>query len=882
MMLGSILWQSLNRIPLALGLLALTVLAVLWMYRRQSGLLGKPWRWVLPSLRILALGALLLSILRPILIRAKTTSEQGTLLVIVDDSMSMSVTDSSRTAAARLALADALGDLPNRPKSQQAADITQKLDQASLLLAEMERLASEVDYARLSGRGVKEAQSRLEDKQAQFDALQKEFAGLAEAGPAKNAVIERMAQLAEVDRSKRLDGFAREWRSRAGRLRSAVAQLQGELDDKFYRSDPAARAAADALASQSRYDLVEKALLEPGKGLIDHLPAEMPLAGMALRGPAVLFPLRRGDKPIVRLPARPDAIQSDLAGALAAARASLGKSLRGIVLFSDGRQVGTSAESVPEVNVPILAVSVVARGAPVDLSLTQPTIPVSAFVDETIAVCAHVRLSGMKKVAIDLRCTVGDEEQKRSISVNDERDIPVEFSFKLKQNGVLPIRLEVAPLPGEASLENNRIERWIKVISDKIHIAAFSGTATWDFQYLRNALSRTAWAKLDHGVLDSPSAQLPLSPDEIMNLGVLILHDVPIGALSAAQWNAVSKLVLDRGGSVLLLAGESHLPGEYLHDAQAQWLLPFADGAAPVWRTWPGEAPGYHILPTPAGSKYDALKMADDPEQSRRRWAELSPVYRILQASEWKPSAVGLLAEADSKSPVLTETRLGRGRVFFVGFDETWRWRYEVGERDQDRFWLQLIRYASESPYQASEGKYSLDVDRASVRPDESIHVRARVREEPGATTQPATLEVVLLQQGSPRRVERLVAQPFSPDRFEGTLSGLPAGDLELQLRTSDGPVPGLIVPVHVIESTEAEMADLSGDEKYLQRLAEGSGGEMIRLDQIASLPQRIQDVQREQSRFLERPLWDSPWLFGFVLACLSAEWALRKRLGLV
>ena len=39
--------------------------------------------------------------------------------------------------------------------------------------------------------------------------------------------------------------------------------------------------------------------------------------------------------------------------------------------------------------------------------------------------------------------------------------------------------------------------------------------------------------------------------------------------------------------------------------------------------------------------------------------------------------------------------------------------------------------------------------------------------------------------------------------------------------------------------------------------------------------------TRQRQGRLAEYPLWDSPYLFVFVLACLSTEWALRKRFGL-
>jgi hypothetical protein len=66
-----------------------------------------------------------------------------------------------------------------------------------------------------------------------------------------------------------------------------------------------------------------------------------------------------------------------------------------------------------------------------------------------------------------------------------------------------------------------------------------------------------------------------------------------------------------------------------------------------------------------------------------------------------------------------------------------------------------------------------------------------------------------------------------------------------------------------------------------LRRLAEASGGEFVSLDHVARLPQRIAALTDERMRYVEHPLWHSPMLFAFVIACFVAEWALRKRLGL-
>ena len=76
-------------------------------------------------------------------------------------------------------------------------------------------------------------------------------------------------------------------------------------------------------------------------------------------------------------------------------------------------------------------------------------------------------------------------------------------------------------------------------------------------------------------------------------------------------------------------------------------------------------------------------------------------------------------------------------------------------------------------------------------------------------------------------------------------------------------------------------MANVSGDDGVLRRIAQSSGGEFLTLDQLPELPRLLARTSDNRSRYSELPLWDSPFLFLFVVACFGAEWALRKRFGL-
>ena len=67
---------------------------------------------------------------------------------------------------------------------------------------------------------------------------------------------------------------------------------------------------------------------------------------------------------------------------------------------------------------------------------------------------------------------------------------------------------------------------------------------------------------------------------------------------------------------------------------------------------------------------------------------------------------------------------------------------------------------------------------------------------------------------------------------------------------------------LHVIENSEAEMADVSGDAALLRRIADASGGEFLPIERVGELPALLTAAGAGRSRFFQVSLWDSPVLF--------------------
>jgi hypothetical protein len=455
---------------------------------------------------------------------------------------------------------------------------------------------------------------------------------------------------------------------------------------------------------------------------------------------------------------------------------------------------------------------------------------------------------------------------------------------QLSRSGPQALAAGVLPLAGETSDENNRFERWIKVGVEAARVLIVAGPEPGrQYASLHAALSRCGWVSLREVEQDEVAA---LTPRAIEQQDVIVLIDVPPYDLGEAQWTAIERATRQRGASVIVCAGK-HAPAEYARHAWAARLLPYESSraAAVSWQTWPAEEPQFRVVPS------SNLELAPGELEF---WRQLPPVSRYVPLSSTADpvpllaDARAMLLERQSGSAVLTEARRGLGRIYFLGTDQSWRWRGPPGGDEREQFWPQLVRLAAVDPYASVHGGMSLDTDVVAPEPDQPFTVRARVYDLYGQPVEAGTQTLRILRDGdTPVREVTLVSQGEGSGRYDAAIAGgLPAGQYTLRLEggedtSAEAASEPVELSITVAPRLEAEMSDLSGDDRILRRIADASGGQFLTLDQFNALPARLAENRQKQSRLVEYALWDSPYLFGFVLACLSAEWALRKKFGL-
>lgn len=702
--------------------------------------------------------------------------------------------------------------------------------------------------------------------------------------------------------------------------------------------DPAVRAKAEQLAGAAdlprthRLKLAQLLLTRPGTDWLDRLLTErrvkVHVFALDLRPRPVGTASDGDDAAAVRdalLGLQPVGDESHLGdGVEAVVKQFQGGSLAAVVMFTDG--VTTAGVSLPAAaeaaGVPLYLVGVGDPWVIPDLRLTDPVFDDTVARGDTLDVRA--RLSARGAVPPDpARVTLYEKVGDRLVELGHHDARPKEAGEEVKltytptEVGEKVLVIEVPPVPGEADTSNNRIERRVTVTEAKrARVLFVEGRPRYDFRFAKVLMERESERVAGNKSIEFKTVLVGASPgwsetdksavaleafptrDQLFGYDVVILGDFDPKQLpqSARALQDLADFVKVKGGGLLVMAGEHHVPAAFADTPLAD-VLPVVplDAAAP--RPTPEDRPlteGYRPQLTPAGQRHPVFRFSPDPAEAERVWNRLPPLYWHARGYARKPAAEVLAVHPDRPAeggpgreshPLALQQFAGAGRVLFLGFDETWRWRFRADEVQFNRFWLQAVRALART----RRGKAELRLDpagpfrrgdRITVKvgfpddapaPGDGAVVKVRVTRSPlpnpdgsSGTGETETQEIVLTRDRADRR------------QFEGVLTRTPEGVYRFALADADT-TSAAVVRV-LPPATERERVDLNAPD-----LAAAAARSHGRFYTLATADEFFTDFKDPDRVPLNEPrpplpLWNHPAVFGLLLAALAAEWLLRKR----
>jgi hypothetical protein len=104
---------------------------------------------------------------------------------------------------------------------------------------------------------------------------------------------------------------------------------------------------------------------------------------------------------------------------------------------------------------------------------------------------------------------------------------------------------------------------------------------------------------------------------------------------------------------------------------------------------------------------------------------------------------------------------------------------------------------------------------------------------------------------------------------------------IEATAKTPDNAEVGTANAGFTFDAAAEEFRTLAPNAQLLERMARATGGEMVSAENLPSFAATLPTKNAQIKEATLSPLWHQSWVFLLAIACLAAEWGLRRLKGL-
>jgi hypothetical protein len=569
-----------------------------------------------------------------------------------------------------------------------------------------------------------------------------------------------------------------------------------------------------------------------------------------------------------------------------------------VILLSDGvvtegASLAAAAQNLRSANVPLMAVGIGSAKAPRDIELADVLVDDVVYVNDVVSLQTQIKATGLQdqpaKIVLHRQGDTTPLAEESITLPGDDKTLTVRLTDRPTKAGEVAYVVEVAPRDDERDKANNRQSRKVLVRDDKIRVLLAQGYPNYEFRFLKTLLERDPSLELSTFLQDADpeySGQdktalrsFPVNREDLFAYDVLIIGDLDPRLLPPSAWQNIRGFVSEKGGGAVFIAGPKFLPDLYRENSDVAALLPVKiDGATSAADRAAGVSTGFTVRPTPLGLQSPAFQLGDSRSETEKIWNSLAPLYWLYPAGDLKPGAQ-VLADGAGK-PAICFQFFGAGGVLFHAIDSTWRWRTGGNESYFARYWVQTIRFLARAKFGKGRGA-ELTADRREYRRGETVQLRLRFLDLQLA---PTGEEVVVMASGTAQARKRITLRRNSAMAgvYEGQLADLTDGQYEVVM--VEPQLPGN--PTAVRFSVVAPPGEFAHTEMAAGALASAAETTLGKLYTIANADQLLADLpvgRRLPIQYVPPiPIWNRWWLLAAFLSCITGEWILRKRKGML
>ncbi len=487
------------------------------------------------------------------------------------------------------------------------------------------------------------------------------------------------------------------------------------------------------------------------------------------------------------------------------------------------------------------------------------------------------------------------------------------FQHTVRQPGTYAYTVQIAEAEGESDVQDNRATSSpVEIIDQKVKVLLIAGAPTWEYRMLQRLYQRdnniilSGW--LQTMDTDRPQegneriAELPETLEELGQYNVIMMIDPDPTQFTEAWIENLKQFCRIKAGGLFYMAGPKHTNMFVTLNRLSgiRDILPVRFGDAEYTDT-------QQILSTASNSRpgkmlvvnhnlgHPIMSFVNDYEENLRLWNLMPSIYWSFPTLSAKPTALVLMERGDQinvegNQPLLVSGRFGRGNVVYMGFNGTWRWR-RVGLRAQyfDRFWIQVVNYLVETRSLQGKRRGMIDTDRNEYELGDKVTLSATVlNERMEELSVPSIPAAILSEDGRVQNLE-LKLLPGLAGQYESSFVAQNTGTFKINVALEGAnDETGIESVSYVVKPPSVESRAYWLDEKRLRDIAEASGGQFFRLDQLAQVSEALPRMESTtEYNSPPEPIWDVNQKLRYLtfllpVLLLTIEWAVRKKYKLL
>lgn len=911
MPLANVTWEfsHAGQIPFWLGLLIGVALLGLCLHilsremprlRRRK---GRKWLYLTRTLVILAT---IWALLQPLMFIRKQGKEQGKLIVLLDDSLSMLLADNYSDISEQLDLAQQLkltgieqrSDLARRLSmliQKQAEQISLDITSLNAIQDELEQgmpwgasftdtftkvadttsaslnalmaIVSELDSLQEKlGKGLQ--QELLQDLTNQFLIVRKYVEATAQAENTLNTAK------SDADAVEAARGALHTLTNLAGDAVANLTDLQNLEDRRLVSAgvkglaESLKKLSADtrlslAAKSLSASDLakhhVETVLLsDPGHPVAD-------LASITSKTPKSSTDLYTPFEELLEVYA------ADL--------------LTGIVVLTDGQQNRPARpdviESLIKQRISLITVGVGSRQTSGDIAIADYRAPGLVLAGKKATLSLSLKTELPAEIPFKVELTHGEKSLVAFEGTSTGQPTQTQvLEFELEDPGEAVLKLSVE-CARDTLPQNNSVYLSISSIKRRPKVLVLAPNARWDMAYMLKALEDLSFStdliftneKKEKPERGSGRGNVPDSLSGLGRYTLIVLDRTPFPGWRDEDVDLFSEYVTKEGGSLLLVGGSQSGGGK-------EWSEVF-DGRF-------GEAlnPG-SALPDSFRLLQTVTTLRPHPSLPLLRLSALTGTNQILWSDLSQPRSTLSVPRQDiallerGGIEIASLGFYGRGRVYLIGVDDWYRAREWTGDYAVETFFKNLFQDAAR-PWLAGEGKPSATLYPRALTPGGETWL---IVHQPGGGKATAAMR---------QKKNQLLSLNLQPAVFAGSKANSTSIDGSAEkVRLSFNETGPVTFTIHAggeeIKIETICTAPLSSETIYtnlsettLKLLAERANGKYIPLARLAETLEALPVRERPTVSVREFKLWNTKYMLLLIATLMTIDWVVRRKVGII